>query len=252
MSEDIPPPPQEPEIAAPPTVPASPSPARNKQRENTPLFHSSLNGGDITTQSIPPSPNKSKAPTRKTTLFTPSLYGGRFTRLQYFIYTTVGSLVLIPIAIFIVDTWEEASKNMLSENLQNLHHVSSRELINVHEKLMTSLDNALFILKIKLFCLLLIPTVFYFLPICIKRAHDLGASAAGPIIIHSLNLFVFWMQPSTVETIIQHSDHNNPWATVSIIFSVLASMYGLYLLFADSQKGRNIYGPSAKYPDIAA
>ena len=138
------------------------------------------------TEDLPPLPWKTEV--GKTTLFKPSLLGGRFTRKQYWIYLLVGSSVV------------QAISYMLSDSGASL-------------------------------LLLLIAAIFYFIPISIKRAHDIGHDGAFVVVL-PVFLLLLWTEFLS-----------------RLILIVPCVIYGVILLIRDSQKRTNLYGPSSKYPD---
>ena len=132
----------------------------------------------------------------KTTLISPSLYGGRFTRAQFWKYYFAGVFALVLLG-FVLGT-------------------------------------------VCPFFVSVLYTVFYCVPIDVKRAHDLGFSAKWPIVA---NIIFFAIETVQEYGLVSHS------VLDEIIYWVIAVPYLIWLGFSDSQKGTNQYGASAKYPD---
>lgn len=132
----------------------------------------------------------------KTTLLAPSLYGGRFTRAQFWKYYFAGFFALVLLGFVLGDVYP--------------------------------------------FFVSVLYTVFYCVPIDVKRAHDLGFSAKWPIVA---NIIFFAIETVQEYGLVSHS------VLDEIIYWVIAVPYLIWLGFSDSQKGTNHYGASAKYPD---
>ena len=132
----------------------------------------------------------------KTTLLAPSLYGGRFTRAQFWKYLFAGFFALVLLGFVLGDVYP--------------------------------------------FFVSVLYTVFYCVPIDVKRAHDLGFSAQWPIVA---NIIFFAIETVQEYGLVSHS------VLDEIIYWVIAVPYLIWLGFSDSQKGTNQYGASAKYPD---
>ena len=132
----------------------------------------------------------------KTTLLSPSLYGGRFTRAQFWKYYFAGVFALVLLG-FVLGT-------------------------------------------VCPFFVSVLYTVFYCVPIDVKRAHDLGFSAKWPVVA---NIIFFAIETVQEYGLVSHS------VLDEIIYWVIAVPYLIWLGFSDSQKGTNQYGASAKYPD---
>ena len=143
----------------------------------------------------------------KTTLFKPSFYGGRFTRMQCFLYLFVGGLIYAFFDVILPD----------SEPFE----------------LIMSIISFLFSSSI-----------------AIKRAHDIGHK--GTLIISVwcasliLALFIFLI---TFTSLVNSTPIALILLCAVLLLSGIKLIYGLILLFKDSQKGTNAYGPSIKYPD---
>ncbi|MBR5522482.1 MAG: ankyrin repeat domain-containing protein [Akkermansia sp.] len=158
-----------------------------------------------------------------TTLFAPSLYGGRFTRKQYLIHTLILGLLSIVLAVI----------NFLPNMIRSLE-------ISFYNDL--GFWGVTFLLSL-----------IYGLPISVKRAHDIGHSGAWPIacwcvnVVSSLILLVWEHDGIFVRR--YYYDLMGNFGLVGIVMCVPVAIYGLILLFADSAKGTNAYGCSMKYPD---
>ena len=133
----------------------------------------------------------------KTTLLSPSLYGGRFTRAQFWKYYFAGVFALVLLG-FVLGT-------------------------------------------VCPFFVSVLYTVFYCVPIDVKRAHDLGFSAKWPVVA---NIIFFAIETVQEYGLVSHS------VLDEIIYWVIAVPYLIWLGFSDSQKGTNQYGASAKYTDV--
>ena len=81
------------------------------------------------------------------------------------------------------------------------------------------------------FLLLLIAAIFYFIPISVKRAHDIGHGGSFVVVL-PVFLLLLWTEFLS-----------------RLILIVPCVIYGVILLIRDSQKRTNLYGPSSKYPD---
>lgn len=132
-----------------------------------------------------------------TTLLSPSLYGGRFTRAQFWKYYFAGFFALVLLGFVLGDVYP--------------------------------------------FFVSVLYTVFYCVPIDVKRAHDLGFSAKWPIVA---NIIFFAIETVQEYGLVSHS------VLDEVIYWVIAVPYLIWLGFSDSQKGTNQYGASVKYPDV--
>ena len=168
--------------------------------------------------------NVEQVQVKKTSLFYPSLFGGRFTRLQFWLYAVIGFLIALGAGYVCVQ---------------------NRELG----------DLLLLWVVLPLF-------VFYFLIIQGKRAHDLGCSYVTPLVINiiffnpvSIALFIFTevmlMDYGSASSYGGGSPDTMTYALKAIIVVVEAIplLYLAWLGCSDSQKGTNKYGSSLKYPD---
>ena len=153
-----------------------------------------------------------KSETDKSTLLKPSLYGGRFTRMQYFLYLLAG-IIVVGILSFLI-----------------------RGVIILNPAMSL----------IALFLLLLInilTAIFYFMPIAVKRAHDMGLKGNFVIVLWLVTTIVGWLGPiSGFEA----------WPILPLMTLGPNLVYGCILLFSDSEEGTNAYGSSTKYPDTIA
>ena len=168
--------------------------------------------------------NVEQVQVKKTSLFYPSLFGGRFTRLQFWLYAVIGFLIALGAGYVCVQ----------NRGLGDL---------------------LLLWVVLPLF-------VFYFLIIQGKRAHDLGCSYVTPLVINiiffnpvSIALFIFTevmlMDYGSASSYGGGSPDTMTYALKAIIVVVEAIplLYLAWLGCSDSQKGTNKYGPSLKYPD---
>lgn len=167
--------------------------------------------------------NVEQVQVKKTSLFYPSLFGGRFTRLQFWLYAVTGFLIALGAGYVCVQ---------------------NRELG----------DLLLLWVVLPLF-------VFYFLIIQGKRAHDLGCSYVTPLVINIIFFnpvsiaFILtgliMMDYGSASSYGGGSPDTMTYALKAIIAVVLAIplLYLAWLGCSDSQKGTNKYGPSLKYPD---
>ena len=90
--------------------------------------------------------------------------------------------------------------------------------------------------------LVIIPAgVLFYLPVAVKRAHDIGDNGVCVI-----GLLVMSLIPKILETI-GYVDGVLP-VLISILLYIPGILYGLLLLFKDSEAGTNEYGTSTKYP----
>ena len=133
---------------------------------------------------------------KKTSLVSPSLYGGRFTRTQFWKYYFAGFCALVLFGFLSGDTYY-------------------------------GLVSALY-------------TVFYCVPVDVKRARDLGVSAKWPVVV---NVIFFGIELAQEHGFVSHSEIDE------IIYGAIAVPYLIWLGFADSQKGANRFGISSKYPE---
>ena len=133
----------------------------------------------------------------KTTLLSPSLYGGRFTREQFWKYYFAGFIALVLLGFVSGEVYP--------------------------------------------FGVTALYTVFYCVPVDVKRAHDLGFSAKWPIVANSI---FFAIETVQEYGLVCHSELDE------IIYWVIAVPYLIWLGFSDSQKGTNEFGQSIKYPDV--
>ena len=82
--------------------------------------------------------------------------------------------------------------------------------------------------------------IFFFMPIAVKRAHDIGHKGTFIVVIWVLSL-IAQLVGAIAGAEIQNA--------LSLLVLIPGLIYGCMLLFMDSQKGTNAYGPSTKYPD---
>lgn len=83
-------------------------------------------------------------------------------------------------------------------------------------------------------------SIFFFIPIAVKRAHDIGHKGTFIVVIWVLSL-IAQLVGAFAGAEIQN--------VLSLLVLIPGLIYGCMLLFMDSQKGTNAYGPSLKYPD---
>ncbi len=81
----------------------------------------------------------------------------------------------------------------------------------------------------------------FLMPIAVKRAHDIGHK--GTIVLASYSIYV------VIITYCINFGYLGWGPLVFTIGNIPLTLYGLILLFKDSQKGTNKYGTSTKYPD---
>lgn len=160
-------------------------------------------------EDLPNSPQETEVV--KTTLFAPSLYGGRFTRMQYLLYSVLGVVILyigtvLPLII----------------------------RVNLFE---FGLSNGLMGF---VFCCRFLFSLAWFLPIAVKRAHDIGHKGTFIITLWCIGLVAQLLCLVSVDLS----------QVLTMIFLIPALIYGCILLFKDSDKGANAYGTSTKYPDV--
>ena len=82
--------------------------------------------------------------------------------------------------------------------------------------------------------------IFIFLPIGVKRAHDIGHKGTF--------LAVLWAISLVAQLLSAFADPDLGNILSGILF-IPSLVYGCMLLFNDSEKGTNAYGTSTKYPD---
>ncbi len=161
-----------------------------------------------------------KSETDKSTLLKPSLYGGRFTRMQYFLYLLAG-IIVVEILSFLI-----------------------RGVIILNPAM------SLIAFLLLLFLLLLINIlsgIFYFMPIGVKRAHDIGLKGNFVIVVWLGTTIVGWLAPISV-----FFWGFEAWPVLPLMTLGPNLVYGCILLFSDSEEGTNAYGSSTKYPDTIA
>lgn len=157
----------------------------------------------------------------KTTWFKPSLYGGRFTRKQYVLPAILAGIIIsilhsiLQIILLTPPTLADLMRNPSSiERFQQ-------------ESMLVGL-------------IVFIPaTIFVYLPLGIKRAHDIGHKGTFLITLSIIGLI----------SQVLGSVSYNLGIVLALLISIPGIIYGFILLFKDSQKGTNAYGPSIKYPD---
>ena len=146
----------------------------------------------------------------KTTMFTPSLYGGRFTRAQYF-WRMLAAVLIIGI---------------LSHMIQvSLHSANGYRSYMKDVMIVNLIVDTL-------------AMVFVYWPIAIKRAHDIGYSGTFVVFLSIIGLLIQLLLYAAPDL----------GVVLSVVMLIPNLIYGLILLFRDSQKGRNAYGDSTKYP----
>ena len=175
------------------------------------------------TDHTPVPPQKTEA--AKTTWLKPSLFGGRFTRKQYFwrvLLVAIISGVLGGILQQILVAPPDIGEMMRS----------ARSLERYQQELM----------QVGLLTNIPVMILFY-LPFGIKRAHDIGHKGTFLIALSGISLIV---------QVLYACVGGAAWTILFVILGIPALIYGCILLFKDSQKGTNAYGTSTKYPDTAA
>ena len=190
-------------------------------------FHQINNTNTPQTMSdnIPTSPQKPEI--AMTTLFKPSLYGGRFTRKQYILYILPTSLIFGVLCTIIISAI--AATTFTAMSIETDIDASMKEFEQFCQ--LASL-------------VLTIPAgIFIFLPMAIKRAHDIGHKGTLIVAIWSVS------QVAQLLGTIADPDLGN---MLSMLIFIPGLIYGCMLLFKDSEKGTNAYGTSTKYPDTTA
>ena len=155
--------------------------------------------------------------TVETTLFKPSLYSGRFTRKQYFWRMLLTSLIfqILAVALGVM-----VGVGMAQGNSSIAEIEQTAQLLSL---------------------IITIPaSIFFFIPIAVKRAHDIGHKGTFIVVIWVLSL-IAQLVGAFAGAEIQN--------VLSLLVLIPGLIYGCMLLFMDSQKGTNAYGPSTKYPD---
>ena len=153
----------------------------------------------------------------ETTWLKPSLFSGRFTRKQYFLRVLLVSAItgilggILQIMVLGIPTSLHGLENFQQESMQ----LSLSLITNIPA------------------------TIFFYIPFGIKRAHDIGHSGTFLITLSVIGLIVQLLGCVSIE--IYH--------VFSAIMLIPVWIYGLILLFKDSEKGTNAYGSSTKYPD---
>lgn len=164
-----------------------------------------------------------KTEVAKTTWLKPSLFGGRFTRKQYF-----WRMLLVPIISVFLQLELQGTLLLLCFG-EMLRGAGGFERYLQACMLIYLLTN--------------IPVmILFYLPFGIKRAHDIGHKGTFLIVLTVIALIVQWLGLISMESYI----------IFFVIWSIPALIYGCILLFKDSQKGTNAYGTSTKYPDTVA
>ena len=174
---------------------------------------------------LPASPQKPEI--ARVTLFKPSLYGGRFTRKQYILYILSFSLIFGILCTILISTLVATAFPATS------YETDIEESIKELEQFcqITSL-------------VLTIPAcIFIFLPIGVKRAHDIGHKGTFLVVLWAISLV------AQLLSAFADPDLGN---ILSAILFIPSLVYGCMLLFNDSEKGTNAYGTSTKYPDTTA
>lgn len=161
----------------------------------------------------------------ETTWLKPSLYGGRFTRKQYF-----WRLLLVSVIVWVLNSILLASlltSPTISDMVSNPNSIENYQQAAMQVSLIVSLPVSIFI----------------YLPFGLKRAHDIGHK--GTFLI---TLFII----SLIAQILEAFVGGELFTVLSSFVLIPAAIYGLVLLFSDSEKGTNAYGTSTKYPDTTA
>lgn len=87
--------------------------------------------------------------------------------------------------------------------------------------------------------IILIPFgIFFFMPVAVKRAHDIGHKGTLIIAVWCFMLIAQLMVFVSIEVS----------SILSVVGIIPALIYGCILLFRDSERGTNEYGTSTKYP----
>ena len=233
------------------------------------------------TENSPIPPQKSEVV--KTTLFKPSFYGGRLTRKQYLKYiiimTLVSLIVFLPSALYKADLAKEKALLELQQSVQagyaqeqmlvkqqleeirnrvgyvtpgmedairmNVRATHAHRNLNPNTSWIAAAQRNYYDRKIR--NAMIFDTIIYSLlclfiywPMSAKRAHDIGQKATIVITIGSIGLIVNLLYAFVGGVIL---------TVASGLISLAGLVYGCILLFKDSQKGTNKYGPSTKYPD---
>lgn len=158
------------------------------------------------------------------TLWSPSLYSGRFTRAQYWVYSIAG-VVLFPLILIFFLAFVDSTHDM--KHGEAWYHLA--------------------VLWIVALCV-------YFLPIQIKRAHDIGESSQRPLLMCMLPWLVEYLLIGNARYVFRDVlQIRRPTDEAAMVYLFLLPLihiiYCVWLGCKDSQKGSNAYGASAKYPD---
>ena len=173
------------------------------------------------TDNTPPPPPPQQSEVAKTTWLKPSLFGGRFTRKQYFL-----RMLLVSIIAGIVNITLQLILVILPKIEDSVLVISSLESLQQQLVLVGLLTS--------------IPTMFLFcLPFGIKRAHDIGHKGTFLIALMVISLILQLLASVSWEIS----------TNLSYILLIPALIYGCILLFKDSERGTNAYGTSTKYPN---
>ena len=160
----------------------------------------------------------------KTTWLKPSLFGGRFTRKQYFCRILILGVVELIASTLITYYYFQTTIKTSSPYLADLHFIQYFVINGLH-------PGSLFIT--------ILANLLFGLPFAVKRAHDIGHSGTFVIALFIVNGIV---------QIIGALDNNDSWSALEYILFIPSFIYSLILLFARSEVGSNKYGASIKYP----
>lgn len=159
-------------------------------------------------------------------IFRPSLFGGRFTRMQYWLYKVLGAITFV-LSSFIIAF-----------------------LLVCGKKFGGFVGGVLGVIGIVLALSLFVWWILYFLSVEIKRVHDLGHSGGIAVMMtFGMPVIAFIIGVVTADySPVSTTDSMNHSMGVSML-SLIVISYNIWLGFFDSQKGTNKYGASTKYPD---
>ena len=149
----------------------------------------------------------------KASLITPSLYGGRFTRAQFWGYIIVGGII--------------------------------SSIGNTVAMFATPWDTYI------VFALIwsILWQFLYNIPVFVKRCHDIGFGAIMPIVISVILSIPSYILILSSDSVIDYNRNGQEMMPITMILGIIGLIWFLFLGCKDSERGTNEYGTSTKYPN---
>ncbi len=168
-----------------------------------------------------------------------AIFRGRATRKEYWSFVLIMGVISGVLNMILESMQVSAGEAYVVEAIKN----GDAELVQA------VLDNTVTMFSLGFTCIALSFLRFLVIFVCyipviavlVRRSHDVGKSGKIAVITMALMLFYMFCMCFSAMT------------TLGAIMMLISGIGNLYILFAivfrDSQKGENQYGPSTKYPE---